>query len=78
MRKFSRRSSALVLAGALAFAGAACGDDEPEADIDVTEPADGGDTTVDEGDTTVEEETTVEGETEMDTEMDMGTETETE
>ena len=71
---FARRSSAVLLAGALAFAGAACGDDEPETEVDVTEPA--------EGETTVEEETTTEEDmtsTETSTEEDMtSTETETE
>ncbi len=56
---FARRSSAIALAGALAFAGAACGDDDPETDIDVTEPADD-ETVIEEGDTTIEEETTIE------------------
>lgn len=75
MRTFARRSSAIAVAGILAFAGAACGDDAEDtgADVDVTEPA--------EDDTTVEEETTTEVETTEDTEMteseDMGSEMET-
>lgn len=52
---FARRSSAIALAGALALAGAACGDDDPETDINVTDPA--VDTTVEEGDTTTEDAT---------------------
>lgn len=51
-KNFARRSSALVLAGALAFAGAACSDDEPT-DVDVTEEGDveeGDDVDVEEGD----------------------------
>ena len=76
MRTFARRSSALAVAGILAFAGAACGDDAEDTgtDVEVTEPA--------EDDTTVEEETTTEMETPEDTEMteseDMGSETDTE
>lgn len=81
MRTFSRRSSAIALAGVLALAGAACGDDAEDtgADVDVTEPA-GDDTTVEEETTVEDTETETEVETETETEMtdDMGTETETE
>ncbi len=71
MRTFARRSSMFALAGVLALGAVACGDDDPDTTVDVTEDevVPGGDTTIEEGDTTVEETTT---------EMDMGTETETE
>lgn len=72
-RNLIRRSSALVLAGALAFGTAACGEDDDTIetpDVNVTEPG------VTEEETEVITETEAETSTEMGTEM--GTETETE
>ena len=67
----TRRSSAIALAGVLALAGAACGDDGEDTDVEVTEDTGG-------GETTVEQETTMEETTEMGTSTEMGTETATE
>jgi hypothetical protein len=75
-RTFTRRSSALVLAGALAFGLAACSDDDAVdmPDVNVTEPA----FTEEDTDTViVPTETDTEFDVETDTEMEMGTETET-
>ena len=79
---FTRRTSAIALAGVLALAGTACGDDAGVDEGGVVETENGGivdeETAVDTGSTETEDAgLTDEGETEMSTEMDMGTETET-